>query len=151
MDELIQKGLELLKDPAYREYALQGLAAIGFTAILPKVLAKSTPFVLKAADRLADVLLRIPILRDLILLFADDIIATLDATSNGIEMLVATFSNRLEERIKSAKAADDAANAPVGRGRSAPPDPGLPPTKPHNAMNADLPKDPPGFRPPEVP
>ncbi len=113
-------------DPAHMQaWAHGGLELIGALALAPKLIRYGTPWVIRVADRMSSAMLAIPILRNLVLLFADDILACVEQCQQAGDQLVDTFQARLKENIERAeregaqgpsRAPDRAGQAPPGAG-----------------------------------
>lgn len=104
--QAVQVALGLLHSPQAKGYVMYGLAAVGATALAPKLLKYAMPKVVLAADYVSGVALRLPVMGSVLLFFAPDIVKLIEDLSNALEQLLDTFSKRLEENL--AKAAKDA-------------------------------------------
>lgn len=89
---LLHKGLEMI-----------GVLTL-VSQIVPKLLAWGIPASLRGADYVSGLLLNSP-MKPLIIWKADAIVNFLNDFSHAVEQITETFSNRLEENIKTAAAA----------------------------------------------
>ena len=118
----------LLHSPEVHQYAHRALEAVGVLALAPRLLMAATPLAMRAADRVASVLLSVPVLRSVVIVLAPDIVKFLDDTTTALDKLVDTFRLRLEKDIAEAAAADKAGDpAASAIGKVVDPPPAQPP------------------------
>lgn len=114
----IQNILGLLNSPEAAQYLSSGLhkglefvgAGALIVALLPKLVEKGKPWAIRVADRLAAVLLAMPLCRDLIIWQAPNITKFLHDLFDALEAIMEAFENRLAQRIE--EAAKDAPESP---------------------------------------
>src|SRR3990167_9262422 len=124
--------LNLASSPEASQYLTQGLhkglefvgAGALIVALLPKIVEKGKPLAVKLADRITAIILAMPLLRDLIIWKAPEIIKFVHDLFDALEAVAEAFEDRLAQRI--AEAAKEPEPTPK-------PSPEIPPTDPPTA------------------